>query len=115
ILIGDKGKLDFEGEDEAGNSVVFLFTDKALDAFDKVKDSVDIIEVSKEKMASCSERLYSPAKPKMRAATEKFFEILRKEGIDKAADFALPVQTKRRKILSKMSGAGKRILKKMGV
>lgn len=115
VLIGDKGKLDFEGEDEAGNSVVFLFTDKALDAFDKVKDSVDIIEVSKEKMASCSERLYSPAKPKMRAATEKFFEILRKEGIDRAADFALPVQTKRRKILSKMSGAGKRILKKMGV
>lgn len=115
ILIGDKGKLDFENEDEAGNSVVFLFTDKAIELFNKIKDGIDVSDVPKEKMVLCSERLYSPAKPKKQATTEKFLKILKDEGIDKAADYALAIPSVKRKIRSGINAAAKKILKKFGV
>lgn len=115
ILIGDKGKLSFEGEDIAGNSVVFLFTDKAIRAFEEIESGLDIIEVPKEKMVNCSERLYSPAKPKKRKSTQRFLEIMESDGIDKAADYALAVPSKKSAIKSKINGAGRKALKKLGI
>ncbi|MBQ7580660.1 MAG: polysaccharide pyruvyl transferase family protein [Clostridia bacterium] len=115
VLIGDKGKLNFEGEDAAGNSVVFLFTEKALKAFGEIENSIDVIEVPKEKMINCSERLYSPAKPKKRESTQRFLEILEEDGIDKAADYALPIPSKKSALRAKINSAGRKILKKIGV
>lgn len=115
ILIGDKGKLSFDGEDAAGNSVVFAFTDKALKALENVKNDLKITDVPKEKMALCSERIYSPAKPKKRKQTEKFFDTIEQEGIDKAADYALPIPSAKSVIRAKVGGAGKKIIKKLGI
>lgn len=113
IYVGDKGKLVLDDEDEAGNSIVFLFTDKALDLYEKIENDLEVIKLSKGEIANCSERIYSPAKPKPLEYTKKFREIAENEGLKKAADFVMPKASLKSVVKAKIASFVIKVLNKV--
>lgn len=113
IYIGDKGKLVFADEDKAGNSVVFIFTDKALNLYNRIENKLEIVNLSENQIKNCSERIYSPAKPRPVEQTDKFRKIAKNNGLKAAADYVMPKINFKTAVKAKIASFTLKVLSKI--